>query len=357
MADPRLPSMQALRAFDAAARLRSLTRAAESLYLTHGAISHQIKQLEEELGVRLIARSGRGITLTDEGERFATRIREALSEIGGAIRELRERSNPRQLRVSVMPSFAARWLLPRVGRFLSAHPEIDLDIRASTALADFRREDVDAAVRYGSGTYPGLTTEFLMGDAFFAVCSPKLLGRRRTLTLADLKRYTLLRSESEFWQPWFEAADSTGPSPPVDRSSTMPRTCCRPRSKVRVSRSRARRSSATISRTACWCACSTSPCPPCTAISWCIRRGLPTRVSSSHFANGWETSFAVAAMTSRHPARPRNAACGPSRVREPRCVAQGRSSPRCASPAAVFAWHTFGGVAVARVIGAQRMRE
>src|SRR4051812_28610481 len=110
----RLPPMQALRAFEAAARLGSLTRAAESLHLTHGAVSHQIKALESEFGVRLVERAGRGIRLTDEGERFALRLRAALSELSDAVRELTDRSNPRQLRLSTMPSFAARWLLPRV---------------------------------------------------------------------------------------------------------------------------------------------------------------------------------------------------------------------------------------------------
>src|SRR6266496_4103149 len=100
--DPRLPPMQALRAFEAAASAGSLTKAAESLHLTHGAISHQIKALEEDLGVRLVERAGRGIRLTDEGERFASRVRAALSELGEAVREISERSNPRQLRVSMV---------------------------------------------------------------------------------------------------------------------------------------------------------------------------------------------------------------------------------------------------------------
>jgi LysR family transcriptional regulator, glycine cleavage system transcriptional activator len=143
MAD-RLPPMQALRAFEAAARTRSLTRAAESLHLTHGAISHQIQSLEADFGVRLVERAGRGIRLTDEGERFASRVRAVLSDLGDAVREVTERASPRQLRVSVMPSLAARWLLPRIGRFFAKHPEIDLDVSASTALADFRRDDIDA---------------------------------------------------------------------------------------------------------------------------------------------------------------------------------------------------------------------
>src|SRR5258706_11419239 len=122
----RLPPMQALRAFEAAARTRSLTKAAQSLSLTHGAISHQIKSLESDLGVRLVERAGRGIRLTDEGERFARRVRAAFAELTTAVNEITARTNPRLLRVSVFPSFAARWLLPRIGRFLAAHPDVDL---------------------------------------------------------------------------------------------------------------------------------------------------------------------------------------------------------------------------------------
>ena len=205
--------MQALRAFDAAARMRSLTRAAESLHLTHGAISHQIKALEADFGVRLVERAGRGIRLTDEGERFASRVRTLLSELADAVREVTERSNPRRWRVSVMPSFAARWLLPRIGRFLVAHPDIDLDVWASVALADFRRDDIDVAIRYGSGNYSGAVTEYLMDDVYFPVCSPRLAGGQLPARPADLARHTLLRSEREFWQPWFAAAGLDWPEP------------------------------------------------------------------------------------------------------------------------------------------------
>src|ERR1700687_1586543 len=157
MAD-RLPPMQALRAFEAAARMRSLTRAAESLHLTHGAISHQIKSLEADFGVRLVERAGRGIRLTDEGERFATRVRAVLSDLGDAVREVTERANPRQLRVSVIPSFAARWLLPRIGRFFAAHPDIDLDVSSNMTNVDFQGGAADVATRHGFGDWPGLVS-------------------------------------------------------------------------------------------------------------------------------------------------------------------------------------------------------
>jgi len=206
MANPhRLPAMQALRAFEATARTGSLTRAAEQLNLTHGAISHQVKALEEELGVSLLERAGRGVRLTDEGERFAARVRAALAELGEAVRELTDRRNPRQLRITVLPSFAARWLLPRIGRFMAAHREIDVDVRASNVLADFKHDDLDVGIRHGTGDWSGLVVEKLMDDAYFPVCSPRIAGGVPKRPV-DLARYTLLRSEGEPWQPWFRAA-------------------------------------------------------------------------------------------------------------------------------------------------------
>lgn len=204
--------MQALRAFEAAARTQSLTRAAETLNLTHGAISHQIKSLEASIGVRLIERAGRGIRVTEEGERFASRLRGALAEIADAVREAGERSNPRQLRVSVMPSFAARWLLPRLGSFLALHRDIDLDVRSSMALVDFRRDDTDVAIRHGFGNWPDVKVEFLLGDAFFPVCSPRLASKLPARP-HELARHTLLRSDDEQWKPWFEAVGLDWPEP------------------------------------------------------------------------------------------------------------------------------------------------
>jgi LysR family transcriptional regulator, glycine cleavage system transcriptional activator len=208
-----LPPMSALRAFEAAARTRSLTRAAEALHVTHGAISHQIKALEADLGVTLVERAGRGIRLTDVGERFAGQVRAALAVLGDAVREAGDGANPRRLRVSVMPSFAARWLLPRIGRFIAAHPEVDLDVRASSTLVDFRRDDVDVAVRYGGGHYPGLGVEHLMNDIYFAVCSPRIAGGKLPARPADLANHTLLRSDGRFWHPWFAAAGLDLPEP------------------------------------------------------------------------------------------------------------------------------------------------
>lgn len=209
----RLPPMQALRAFEAAARTQSLTKAAQALHLTHGAISHQIKSLERDLGVQLVVRAGRGIRLTDEGERFASRVRTAFGELAAAVNEIAARANPRQLRVSVTPSFAARWLLPRIGRFLAAHPDVDLDVRAAMANVDFQRDDADMAIRYGYGDWPGVTALHLFDDRFFPVCSPRLAGGRLPAHPADLAKCTLLRADDEPWKPWFEAAGLDWPEP------------------------------------------------------------------------------------------------------------------------------------------------
>jgi LysR family glycine cleavage system transcriptional activator len=180
--------------------------------LTHGAISHQIKALEADLGVRLVERAGRGIRLTDEGERFAARVRAAFAELTTAVQEITARANPRMLRVSVVPSFAARWLLPRIGRFFTVHPDIDLVVSANMALVDFQRDDADVAIRYGFGQWEGVRVEHLLDDSFFPVCSPRIAGgvpKRPT----DLARYTLLRADDEPWLPWFEAAGLDWPEP------------------------------------------------------------------------------------------------------------------------------------------------
>jgi LysR family transcriptional regulator, glycine cleavage system transcriptional activator len=209
----RLPPMQALRAFEAAARERSLTRAAATLSVTHGAISHQIKSLEADLGVRLVERSGRGIRLTDDGERFASHVRAAFAELTTAVHEVTARANPRLLRVSVVPSFAARWLLPRIRNFLAINSDVDLDVRSNMANIDFQRDDADVAIRYGHGNWPGVTAEHLLDDWFFPVCSPHVNRGRVPVRPEDLAHCTLIRSEDEPWKTWFDAAGLDWPEP------------------------------------------------------------------------------------------------------------------------------------------------
>ena len=205
--------MQALRAFEAAARLGSLTRAAAELHLTHGAISHQIKALEADLGVDLMARAGRGVRVTEVGERFASRVRDALERLADAVRETSANGDARRIRVTVVPSFAARWLLPRIGRFVATHPDLDLDVRAATALVDFDREDLDFGIRHGLGEWPGVIAEHLFDETYFPVCSPRIAHGRLPARPADLKRHVLLRGEGEPWVPWFRAAGLDWPEP------------------------------------------------------------------------------------------------------------------------------------------------
>jgi hypothetical protein len=137
---------------------------------------------------------------------------------------LTETRNPRRLRVSVVPSFATCWLLPRIGRFVAAHPDIDLDVRATAAVADFQRDDADVAIRLGGGNWPGLTTELLFDEFYTPVCSPRLQGGRLPAAPADLAGYTLLSCIMEPWKPWFEAAGLDWPEPVRGHAWRAPRS-------------------------------------------------------------------------------------------------------------------------------------
>ncbi len=208
MASIRLPSLNALRAFEAAARHGSLSRAAEELHVTHSAVSHQIKALEAELGVPLLRRVGRGVQVNAVGQQLEMALGDAFARIGRAVRLARQRDGSGILTVSVEPSFAVRWLVLRLGRFHAAHPGIDLRLSATGALADFAREDVDLAIRYGGGDWPGLQAERLLDLRCFAVCSPHLLTAGPPLRHpCDLGRHTLLHEDDgAFWRQWLHAA-------------------------------------------------------------------------------------------------------------------------------------------------------
>ena len=207
----RLPPLNALRAFEAAARHLSFTRAAEELHVTQTAISHQIKALEERLGVQLFRRLPRGLLLTEEAQRYLPPVRAAFDQIAAATDRL-SRDRAGILTVSVLPSFAAKWLVPRLGRLRQAHPELELRIIATPRLADFARDEVDVGIRMGRGHYPGLRVERLFGDTLFPVCSPQLLAGPAPLrTPEDLRHHLLLAGdEHPGWAEWLRHAGVEG---------------------------------------------------------------------------------------------------------------------------------------------------
>ena len=201
----RLPPLTALRPFEAAARLESFSRAAEELHLTHGAVSHQVRALEEHLGVPLFARHGKRVALTAAGRTFAERVRAALNEIAAAANTLRARRDDR-LNISVLPSFASRWLMPRLIRFMDAHPQMEVNVVASTALANFREDEVDVAIRFGIGPWPALACEMFLEDEYFPVASPKFNRGKLPKTPRDLLATRIIREDRDYWQPWFDKA-------------------------------------------------------------------------------------------------------------------------------------------------------
>lgn len=174
----RLPSLNALRAFWAAARHNSFASAAEELHVTPSAVSLQIRHLEEDLELKLFERTPKGLALTADGEKLLPGINQAFEHLRGSIAALDEQSaRASTLSISVAPSFAAKWLLPRLGAFLDRHPELEVDVKANMELTDFVKDDVDLAIRYGGGNYPGFEVELLLRDRMFPVCSPELLMR------------------------------------------------------------------------------------------------------------------------------------------------------------------------------------
>src|SRR3979411_779999 len=175
----RLPSLNGLRAFEAAARHLSFTVAASELNVTQTAISHQIRRLEEELGIRLFIRQNRALALTPEARDYLPGVRAAFNDLRLAPAQLLRRDNDHVLTVSTLASLAAKWLLPRLSAFQEANPGIDVRITTSTALIDFKSGDIDAAIRYGRGQWPGRRADWLMADQLFPGCSPAFLAGKK----------------------------------------------------------------------------------------------------------------------------------------------------------------------------------
>ena len=203
----RFPPLSTLRPFEAAARLESFSRAAEELHLTHGAVSHQVRALEGHLGTALFARKGKRVALTPAGRQFAEKVRAALEDIARAADAARARQESR-LTVSVLPSFASRWLMPRLIGFMEGHPGIEVNVHASTALVSFSRDDIDIAIRFGQGPWPGHFCERFLDDEYFPVAGPKMNRGRLPKAPADLLApgVRIIREDRDYWPLWFEAA-------------------------------------------------------------------------------------------------------------------------------------------------------
>ncbi len=217
----RLYPLNALRAFEAAARRLSFVKAADELHVTPGAISHAVKGLEEFLGVQLFRRLPRGLLLTDAGQFFLPELREGFARLDAAVERVSEIDARGPLMLSVAPAFAAKWLVPRLERLSAACPDIDVRISASLAVVDFQRDSFDAAIRLGRGRYSGLSSIKLFDESVTPMCSPRLLeGKHPLHTPDDLRHHVLLHDDSlDFdptaptWSTWLEATGATGVDP------------------------------------------------------------------------------------------------------------------------------------------------
>ena len=228
----RLPPLNSLRAFEAASRHMSVKRAAAELNVTPAAVSHQIRSLEDYLGVALFRRQHRALELTDAARACLPKLREGFDCLVRAVDVLRAQKGTGMLTVSAAPSFGARWLMPRLHRFLEAHREIDVRVSARVrqvseygrgnaaerASLDTWLSDSDVAIIYGRGDYPGLVVDKLLSLTVTPICSPKLVTGEAPLTRPDdLRHHTLLHDETgdlydgeSFWEVWFKAAGVTG---------------------------------------------------------------------------------------------------------------------------------------------------
>jgi LysR family glycine cleavage system transcriptional activator len=202
-----------LRAFEAAARLGSFSAAASEICVTHSAVSHQIRALEGSVGHKLFARKGPSITLTAEGAFLAEHVRLSLNGLAGAVHALALLESPEQLTIAAAPCFAARWLLPRLGRFRGRHPRLEVRILAATGAADFAREHADVALFFGDDPWPNLHCERFLDDEYFPVCSPTFQAACSPTTPRDLLRSALLCSNAEPWSSWLRVAGLDVPEP------------------------------------------------------------------------------------------------------------------------------------------------
>lgn len=215
----RLPSLNGLRAFEAAARHASFTLAACELNVSHAAISRHIRELEGWLGVKLFHRTGRGVELTEAASALMPELTAAFDQLAGAIAPYTAPARRSQLVISSEVPFAALWLVPRLGAFTALYPDTDLVVDADNRLVDFAKEDVDLGIRYGGGTWKGVEAVLLAETYVSAVCSPQLLAAKKIRTPADLAGATLIQEDTkQHWRDWLHAAGvskSVEPNGPV----------------------------------------------------------------------------------------------------------------------------------------------
>ncbi|HEX3954856.1 MAG TPA: transcriptional regulator GcvA [Stellaceae bacterium] len=208
----RLPPLNALRAFEAAARNGSFLLAADELGLTAGAISYQIKSLEAQLGISLFRRLSRGVALTEAGGVYHAHVRDAFDRLGAATDALLGRHKSHAIRITALPAFAEKWLVPRLLGFHERHPDIELSLSADAELVDFVTGDFDIGLRYSDGRHPALHVSKLMSETLFPVCSPAFAAERALHHPADLAAHTLVYDTHwrDDWALWFEAAGLRG---------------------------------------------------------------------------------------------------------------------------------------------------
>ena len=205
------PPLEQLDAFVIAARLGNLTRAAEAMHLTVSALSHRMRLLEERVGHPLLARGPRGVALTPQGQQLYDAVAGPIDAIGHALRRLGARTG-NLLTLSLIPSMATAWLVPRLPAFLARHPELGLSLQASTHVVDFDREPVDAALRLGGGKWPGVTAEFLFDEWITPVASPDFIARHGKPALAAIPSLPLLGDPAARWRDWFSAYGGSAPT-------------------------------------------------------------------------------------------------------------------------------------------------
>ncbi len=208
-----LPHLDLLVGFEAAARRLSFTKAGEELYLTQSAVSRQIKELEEQLGVALFQRRHRALALTAEGQQFYAAAAQVLATMRAATDRLRTRTGRQAIALTTTHSFAALWLIPRLAGFTRAHPEADVRITADIKMQDLERDGLDLALRHGPASLAGPNAIRLFGERVFPVCSPKLLARKPLKKPEDLKNHVLLQYDDPdgrhpwlHWKTWLEVA-------------------------------------------------------------------------------------------------------------------------------------------------------